>query len=132
MARFEILKQKQIHRFIIADIPAGLADWLDYILIIALFSHAWQSEPWLLLAAPLAMVFPRIVIGPFAGTIIDKTDLRNVLVLASLGRALSMVSLMFFPSVPWALLILIFRGLTDTFIIPSRLAAVKALANPEQ
>ncbi len=132
MARFEILKEKQIRRLVIADIPTSLADWLDYIIIIALFSHVWQSAPWLLAAAPLALAIPRIVIGPLAGVILDKIDSRMVLVFANFARALSMVCLMFFPSMTWVLLILIFRGLADAFIIPARLAAVQALAKPEQ
>lgn len=90
------------------------------------------KRPWSLAWLALALGLPYLVIGPFAGALVDKSDLRTVLILSNLGRAATTATLIFAPNVAILLAIVFVRGAIDSAFTPARQATIQALANEKQ
>ena len=112
MTKAGIWKNPQLRRLILAGIPADFADWLDYVAI--------------------ALGLPYLIIGPFAGALIDKSDLRIVLIASNLGRAATTAALIFAPNVVILLTLVFVRGAIDSAFTPARQTAIQTLADGEQ
>ncbi len=132
MADFNVLKHKQLRRLVLAGIPADFADWLDYVAIVALLVYTWQTGPWSLALLALALGLPYLLIGPFAGVLVDRSDLRSVLILSNLGRALSTAFLVFAPNATILLILVFTRGAIDSAFTPARQASIQMLAQDDQ
>ena len=126
----DILKIPGLRRLMAASIPADLADWLDYVAIIALVVYGWQQGPFALALLTVAISLPALLVGPFTAVLVDRADLRLALVIANAGRALTTFMLIFAPSL-WVLLPIVFaRGCIDSAFTPARQAALQALTPP--
>ncbi len=132
MADFKLGEHKQLRRLVLAGVPADFADWLDYVAIVALLAYTWQSGPWSLALLALALGTPYLVVGPFAGALVDRADLRLVLIFSNLGRALVTASLIFAPDATILLMLVFLRASVDSAFTPARQAAIQALAQEHQ
>jgi len=132
MADFKLGEHKQLRRLVLAGVPADFADWLDYVAIVALLAYTWQSGPWSLALLALALGTPYLVVGPFAGALVDRADLRLVLIFSNLGRALVTASLIFAPDATILLMLVFLRASIDSAFTPARQAGIQALAQEHQ
>src|SRR3954468_9640881 len=98
-----ILSIPGLRRLMVASVPADLADWLDYVAIIALLIYSWQQGPFALAWLTVAMSIPALIVGPFTAVLVDRSDLRWALVASNAGRALTTFALIFVPNL-WVLL----------------------------
>ncbi len=122
-----ILKIPALRRLMIASVPADLADWLDYVAIIALIVYSWNQGPLALACLTVAMSVPALLIGPFTAVWVDRSDLRWALVLSNTGRALTTFALIFAPGI-WVLIPIVFvRGIVDSAFTPARQATLQAV-----
>jgi len=122
----------QLRRLILAGIPADFADWLDYVAIVALLAYTWQSGPWSLALLAIALGLPYLMVGPIAGALVDKSDLRTVLIISNLGRSVTTAALIFVPDVAVLLIVVFVRGAIDSAFTPARQAAIQVLAKEQQ
>ena len=122
-----ILKLPALRWLMIASVPADLADWLDYVAVIALLVYSWNQGPFALASLIVVMSVPALLVGPFTAVLVDRSDLRWALVLTNAGRALTTFLLIFAPSI-WVLLPIIFvRGVIDSAFTPARQATLQAI-----
>lgn len=124
---FKNITTKGLARLLIAQVPADFADWLDYIAIGALLAFTWNAGPIAFAWIAIAMGAPYLLIGVFAGAIVDRSDLRTVLILSNLARALTTLSLFFATNVPILLAIVFLRSTADAFFTPAKQATIQAL-----
>lgn len=75
------------------------------------------------------MGLPYLVIGPFAGALVDKSDLRTILILSNLGRAITTAALVLAPNVTVLLVLVFVRGAIDSAFTPARQSTIQALAH---
>lgn len=126
---FATLKHPQLRRLIAASLPADLADWLDYVAIVALLAYQWQQGPWALALFGIALGAPYIFIGPIAGLLVDRADLRIVLIWTNIGRALTTLALIFAANTGVVLVLVLARAAIDSAFSPARQAAIQALTD---
>lgn len=126
---FATLKHPQLRRLIAASLPADLADWLDYVAIVALLAYQWQQGPWALALFGIALGAPYIFIGPIAGLLVDRADLRTVLICTNIGRALTTLALIFAANTGVVLVLVLARAAIDSAFSPARQAAIQALTD---
>ncbi len=126
------VKHKGVPRLLGAQVPADFADWLDFVAVGALLAFTWEAGPAAFAWLAVALGLPYVVIGPLAGALIDRADLRRVLVLSNLGRAAGTFCLAFAPDVIVLLVIVFARGAADAFFTPAKQAAIQALVPPEE
>lgn len=127
-----VLSNTGLRRVLAAQLPADFADWLDFVAIGALLAFVWNAEPFVFAVLAVSLGLPYLAVGPFAGALVDCMDLKNVLVLSNLGRALATASLFFAPD--WVILmaLIALRSSVDAFFTPAKQAAIQALTKPEE
>lgn len=122
----------ELRRLFLAQIPADFADWLDFVAISALLAFGWQSDPIIFAYLAVSMGLPYVIVGPFAGALVDRLDLRTVMIWSNLGRAMATIALAFAPNWGVLLFIVVLRSTVDTFYSPAKQAAIQALANVDE
>lgn len=126
-----ILKIPALRQLMAASIPADLADWLDYVAMIALIVYGWGQGPFALAWLTVAISIPALIVGPFVAVLVDRSDLRWALVTSNAGRALTTFALIFVPNL-WVMLPIVFlRGCIDSAFTPARQATLQALTPAE-
>lgn len=125
------LKNAPLRRLLAAQLPADFADWLDFVAIGALLAFTWDVPPFVYALFALAMAGPYLVVGPFAGALVDRLPLRAVLIGSNLGRGLATLALAFAPSWPVLLALLVLRGSVDAFFTPAKQASLQALTSEQ-
>lgn len=118
-------------RLIAAQIPADLADWLAFVAVAATLAYGWQAPPLAFALLGLAMGLPYVVIGPFAGALVDRWRLGPVLVWSNLGRGLGVLAYGLAPGWPALVVLVALVATVDSFFTPAKQAALQALVRPE-
>lgn len=126
------LSNPALRRLLLAQAPADFADWLDAVAIIALLAYHWQVSPLIFAFLAVAFALPYLIVGPAAGALVDRMDLRRILFLSNLGRGLATLALAFAPGWPGLLALIALRGAVDCFFTPAKQAALQALVPPDQ
>ncbi len=121
------LRQPGLRRLLMAQIPADLSDWLDFVALFALLAFAWGEGPEALALLFIGIGLPYVFVGPVAGAVIDRADLRRALVLSNAARAAVTFALAFAPNLPVLLLIVLLRSTADAFFTPAKQAAIPVL-----
>lgn len=127
----ETLSNLGLRRLLAAQVPADFADWLDYVAIASLLAFTWNSPPVAFAFFAVCLGLPYLIIGPFAGVIVDRTQLKHVLIASNIGRALVTLTLAFAPSWPVLVALVLLRSSVDAFYTPAKQAAIQALTPTE-
>lgn len=127
-----VLADPAQRRLLLGGAPADFADWLDYIATTALIVYVWHHGPFELALFAIAMTLPYVTVAPFLAAWVDRTDLKRVLVISNVVRAVATFSLAVAPNI-WVLLALIMlRSLADSAFNPARQAALQAITPKPQ
>ena len=126
-----LTKYQGLRRILAAQIPADFADWLDFVAIGALLAFVWESGPLSFAWLALALGLPYVVVGPVAGALVDRSDLKLVLIVSNVGRALSTLSLAFAGNVAILLALVFLRSAIDAFYTPAKQSAIQTLVPTE-
>lgn len=121
------LKSRELRKLLFAQLPADFADWLDFVAIGTLLAFVWKAPSYAYAFLAVGMGAPYLIVGPFAGALVDRLPIRTVLFWSNLGRALATGALFFANS--WVMLICLVavRASLDTFFSPAKQAAIQAL-----
>jgi MFS family permease len=122
-----LLRIPPLRQLLVASIPADLADWLDYVAIIALIVYSWHQGPFALAWLTVAISIPALLVGPFTAVLVDRSDLRWALVIANAGRAMTTAALIFVPNLYVLLPVVFVRGIIDSAFTPARQATLQAV-----
>ncbi|MDB5505431.1 MAG: putative NreB protein [Devosia sp.] len=127
-----LLQSPAQRRLLLAGIPADFSDWLDYVAVVALLVYTWQQGPFILALFAVALTLPYVIAGPLLATLIDRSDLRRVLIISNLGRAAATLVFIVAPN-PFVVLALVFvRGVIDSAFSPARQSTIQLITPPDQ
>lgn len=116
-----------LRRLLIAQVPADFADWLDFVAVIALLAFTWNADPLVFALLAVGLGLPYATVGLLAGAIVDRADLRTVLIASNLGRGAATLCLVFAPGWEALIAIVFIRSCADSFYSPARQAAIQAI-----
>ncbi len=127
MRRPLALSNPELRKLLFAQVPADFADWLDFVAIGALLAFSWNVEPIVFAVLAVSMGLPYLLLGPFAGVLVDRINIRAVLIWSNIGRGLFTAS--FFLAPDWVILmgLIAARSSVDTFFTPAKQSAIQAL-----
>lgn len=120
-----------LRQLLIAQVPADFADWLDFVAIGALLAYVWVVDPMVFAVLAVAMGLPYLIVGPVAGVIVDRSGIKQVLIISNLGRAVATAALFFAPNWQVLMVIVALRATADTFYTPAKQTAIQALTNED-
>lgn len=121
------LARPPVRRLLIAQLPADLADWLDFVAFGALLAYGFGEGPATLALLVVAMGLPYVLIGPVAGVLVDRVDLRRAMVLANAGRGLATAAVFLAPDAGTAIALAFLKSAADSAFSPARQAALAVL-----
>lgn len=132
MARLRTaLSNPALRRLLAAQVVADFADWLDFLAIGALLAFHWRVEPAVFALLAVAFGLPYLIVGPVAGVLVDRMDLRLALVGSNVARAAATLAMAFAGGWQGLLALVVLRGVADSFFTPSKQGALQALTTPE-
>jgi MFS family permease len=118
----------RLRRLLAAQVPADLADWLDLVALGTLLAFHWQLGPTALAGLTLAITLPYVILGPLIGVLIDRSDLR-LLLIASCGlRAVATAAFVVAPDLPILLVLVALKSTVDALFTPAKQATIPLLA----
>lgn len=125
------LKSEDLRKLLLAQLPADFADWLDFVAIGTLLAFVWGAPSHAYAFLAVGMGAPYLIIGPFAGVLVDRLPVRSVLIGSNVGRALATGALFFAES--WVVLVVLVavRSSVDSFFTPAKQAALQTLTTSE-
>ena len=123
-----LLQEPRLRRLLVAQVPADLADWLDFVALGALVAFHWHLGAAALAAVTLALGLPYVVLIPFLGVIVDRADLRLVLVASNLGCAAATAAFAFAPNLATLLVLAALKSSADALFVPAKQAALPLVA----
>ncbi|MCV3273866.1 MFS transporter [Roseobacter sinensis] len=125
------LKSEDLQKLLLAQLPADFADWLDFVAIGTLLAFVWDAPNYAYAFLAVGMGAPYLIIGPFAGALVDRLSVRSVLIWSNVGRALATGALLF--AADWVVLVFLVavRSSVDSFFGPAKQAAIQALTTSE-
>ncbi|MEQ9812454.1 MAG: MFS transporter [Azospirillaceae bacterium] len=121
------LRLRPIRRLLLAQIPADLADWLDFVAFGALLAYGFGEGPVALALLVVAMGLPYVLIGPFAGVLVDRVDLRWAMILANAGRGLATGAVFFAVDIELVIALAFLKSTADSAFSPAKQAALASL-----
>ena len=127
MRALPALRNAPLRRLLLAQMPADFADWLDFVAIGALLAFVWQVEPVVFALLAVSMGLPYLLVGPLAGVLVDRSQIRTVLIWSNLGRGMVTAAFFLAPDWPQLLALVALRSSVDTFFTPAKQAAIQAL-----
>ncbi|WP_310619802.1 MFS transporter [Flexibacterium corallicola] len=124
-----------IRRFqlILAGIfPAALGEWLDFTILGILIVYEWGMGVEALASIVLAIAAPRVLLGLFVGSLVDRRPPRQMLLLTIGLRAIGMVAIALFGSTLAILIpLLMFQSVLGGALSPASQKLIRA-AVPEK
>lgn len=121
-----------LRRLLAAQVPADLADWLDYVALFTLLSFHWQRGPGALAGLTLALALPYVVLGPAIGVLVDRADLKRLMIGSNLGRAAATAGFALAPDLATLLALVLLKSTVDAAFTPAKQAALPLLTPPER
>ncbi|WP_227284278.1 MFS transporter [Boseongicola sp. H5] len=126
------LSNRDFRTLMMGQLPADFADWLDFVAIGALLAFVWTVDPFVFALLAVSMGLPYLVVGLWAGAVVDRVNVKSVLILSNIGRGLVTAALFFAPDWGILLLLVALRSSVDTFFTPAKQAAIQTLTRPEE
>lgn len=119
------LRHPPFRRLFAGQVVSDLGDWLDLLALLTLIAFNWHLGATALAALNLAFLLPWAVLGPFAGVLADRWPRRRTMVCCDLGRALIVLSLLWAPSLPPLILLVILKNTLSTLFTPARQSTIR-------
>lgn len=128
----QALNNDELRKLFAAQLPADFADWLDFVAIGALLAFVWDAPSYAYALLAVGMGAPYLLIGPFAGVLVDRWSIRSVLIWSNLGRAFVTAAFFFAGNWPVLIALVATRSSVDSFFTPAKQAAIQALTTKEE
>lgn len=120
-----------LRRLLIAQVPADLADWLDFVALAALLAFHWNLGPAALAGLSLALALPYVVLAPLIGVLVDRSDQRSLLIASNAFRALATAGFAIAPNLAILLILVVAKSSVDAVFTPAKQAAIPLLSPPQ-
>jgi MFS family permease len=119
------LRHQPFRLLFAGQVVSDLGDWLDLLALLTLIAFTWHLGAAALAALNLAFLLPWALLGPFAGVLADRWPRRTTMVCCDLGRALIVLGLLWAPSLPPLILLVILKNTLSTLFTPARQSAIR-------
>lgn len=127
-------KNPDYTRLWLAQVVSLLGDWFNTIVLSALVANYSGGSGTAVSGFLLARFIPSLIIGPFAGTLIDRFNRKNLLIASDVSRALVVLLLLFAtgPDTLWLIYLMTFIQFSlSTVFEPGRNAIMPSLLHKE-
>ena len=107
-----------------AHLVSNLGDWLAFLALFGLAALEWRASATRVGLLAVAYVLPLVGVAPFAGVLVDRWDLRKVLVASDMARAVLVLAMAFAPGYAALCALLFLHQAAGCFFNPAQSAAL--------
>lgn len=112
-------RQKKARRLLLAQVLAGFSQWIDIFLIFSIPSFIWKSSPEEIAFIATCFGLPSLLLGPFVGVVVDRTDARKMALCGSLTRSVLTIAIAFAPTLPIFSAFVLLKGMANLLYWPA-------------
>lgn len=121
-----------LRRLLTAQAFSDFADWLYYVAVATVLAYVLDVPTFVFALWTVALGAPYVVAGPLAGSIVDRMNIRTVLILSNLGRAITVAAMILANDWPILLALVFISGVVDSFFTPAKQAALQRFTTPSE
>ncbi|KTB88287.1 hypothetical protein AO069_06495 [Pseudomonas syringae pv. syringae PD2774] len=99
--------------------------WIDFVLIFSLTAYYWLATPSIVGVAAALYGLPGLILGPFIGRAIDRSDPIKALYISYLARGITSFALVFAPTIELFLIAVLFKGIANLAAMPTEQVIIK-------
>jgi predicted MFS family arabinose efflux permease len=122
-----LLRDRRFAALFGAHFVSNLGDWLAFLALFGLAALEWRASATRVGLLAIAYVLPLVGVAPWAGVLVDRWDLRRVLVVSDLARAGLVLAMAFAPGYPALCALLFLHQTAGCFFNPAQVAALPRL-----
>src|SRR4051812_10935063 len=126
----ELMGQRPFATLWVAQFVSIFGDFLAIVAVISLITYRWGGDAVDVTMASLAFVLPTAIVGPLAGVLVDRCDVKAVMIGSDLIRAVLVVLLVGATTVPEVAILLVALSTVSSFFVPAQSVMVQALVPP--
>lgn len=124
-------KNTHFVKLITAGTLSNIGDWFDFFALQIIFITRWQASPLLISLMIVAFLGPGFIFSQLAGSFIDRYNKAVIMAVTDIISALLTLCLIFSPSAPIAIAVIILRAISNSFNNPCQFALVQQLVKKD-
>jgi MFS family permease len=126
-----VFKQKSFRRLWLAQFVSIFGDFLALFGVISLITFRWHGTAVQVTAVSIAYMVPMAIIGPPAGVLVDRWNVKRVMIASDLIRAALIVLLVFVTDVRQICVIFLALSSVSSFFAPAQSVTLRTLVPKE-
>lgn len=109
---------------------SSLSLWVDFFLIFSVPVFVWNVSASSVAVLAFSLGAPALLLGPIAGAILDRANVRVSLLLGLLARLFTTLGLFFAPSFEFFVALAVLKGLSNIIYFPAITVAIQQIIAP--
>ncbi|SCU76558.1 conserved membrane hypothetical protein [Cupriavidus necator] len=106
--------------------------WLDFTLIFSLLAYQWHAEAMVVGLASALYGLPGLIVGPYLGSLADRSNPVHMLIGSYLARAITSGLLILAPTVHIFVVLVLLKGLANVGAMPAEQVLIRRMLSREQ
>jgi MFS transporter, DHA3 family, macrolide efflux protein len=123
--------QSPFRKLWIAQFVSVFGDFLALFGVISLITFRWHGTPVQVTMVMLSFMLPMAVVSPPAGVFVDRWNVKKLMIISDLIRALLIFGLVFATNVPQICVIFAVLSAVSSFFAPAQSVALRTLVPPQ-
>jgi len=128
----EIIRNRPFATLVIAQVTSNFGDWLSILALFSLIAFHTQGSATAVSGVVIALTIPIAVVGPLAGVLVDRWDLKRTMVTSDIIRAMLVMLLPFTQNLFGIYLLIFALSLVSVFFSPAQTSALALIVKKEQ
>ncbi|WP_256759726.1 MFS transporter [Cohnella sp. WQ 127256] len=130
-SRSALFSNRSFRRLFSSYTLASFGDWFDMLAIQVLVVYRWGVDPLLIALIPTVMALPGVLLGSFAGTIVDRVRKSRIMILCDMLTAVLTLCVLLATNLALLLPLLALRATASLFHVPAQQALTKQVVPSE-
>lgn len=127
-----LTSNKALSISLLAYAGSSIGTWLDFFSLGILFSFQWHTSPVLLGLLPIMYGVSALLVGQFAGVIVDRSNRLNIMLVSDFARFFITLGMYFSPSPIWILPLVALRAGVGEFNTPSQRSFIRLIVKTDE
>jgi MFS family permease len=128
----EVLRNRRFLLLWLAQLVSSFGDWLAILAIFSMVTFRWNGSADDMAWVFVAFIGPLAILGPLAGVLVDRWDLKRTMVASDLARAVLAFALVFATDLWHLCLLMALLSTFSTIFLPAQGSMIPVLVKKEE
>jgi MFS family permease len=127
----EVIRLPAVRRLWLAQIVSIFGDFLALFAVLSVVSFHFQGTAAQVTMISIAYLLPFALIGPVAGVLVDRWNVKRTMIASDLVRAVLVLGLVLSAGLGWVYATLFVLSVVSTFFVPAQSVTLRTVVPPE-